>query len=346
MKTIVGDRAVDRASGRGGAFGEQSNRNPARVAGRGAGEDARSDVPLSRRDLIAMTAAAAALGGIELPQAIAQPTSQTSGKGWKFDISLAQWSLHRAYYEKKLDPADFPKTAKRDYGIDAVEYVNQFYMGHAGDMVYFKDLRSRCDGEGVKSVLIMCDHQEMLGDPDKEARRKAVKVHEPWLEAAQVLGCHSIRVNLNGKGTPEEHAKQAAEGLRELCELGDRYSLNVIVENHGGNSSHGDWLTGVMKAVDHPRVGTLPDFGNFYEYDRYQGVKDMMPYARGVSAKSYDFDETGEETKINYWRMLKIVKGAGYVGRIGIEWEGDRLSEPEGIRGTKRLLEEIRAAIG
>ncbi|MFO0831847.1 MAG: sugar phosphate isomerase/epimerase family protein [Phycisphaerales bacterium] len=334
------DHVVDRiACRRTGATAGESTR----AAGRDAGTAI--DPPLSRRDLIAMTAAAAALGAIELPQAMAQtePKKNSGGQGWHFDISLAQWSLHRAYFDKKLDPLDFPRTAKRDYAIDAVEYVNQFYMGHTGDTAYFQDLRSRCEGEGVKSVLIMCDHQEMLGDPDPAGRKKAVDVHRFWLEAAKILGCHSIRVNVNGKGTPEEHAKQAAEGLRALCEAADPMGLNVIVENHGGNSSHGDWLVGVMKAVDHPRVGTLPDFGNFYEYDRYQGVKDMMPYARGVSAKSYDFDETGEETKVNYWRMLKIVKAAGYNTRIGIEFEGERLSEADGIRATKRLLEEIRS---
>ncbi|HEX2838522.1 MAG TPA: sugar phosphate isomerase/epimerase family protein [Phycisphaerales bacterium] len=335
MHTAADERVVDRIACR--RAGGESTRPPGRNAG---------DIPLSRRDMISMTAAAAALGAVELPQAIAQtePKAAAGGKPWHFDISLAQWSLHRAYFEKKLDPIDFPKTAKREYGIDAIEYVNQFYMKHAGDSAYFKDLRSRCDGEGVQSVLIMCDHAEMLGDPDAGARQKAVDVHKPWLEAAKILGCHSIRVNLNGKGTPEEHAKQAAEGLRALCEAADPMGLNVIVENHGGNSSHGDWLGGVMKAVGHRRVGTLPDFGNFYEYDRYQGVKDMMPWAKGVSAKSYKFDELGEETKINYWWMLKIVRAAGYVGRIGIEYEGEG-PEAEGINGTKRLLEEIRGSL-
>ncbi len=313
------------------------------------------DKPISRRDLIAITAAAAALGAVELPQAMGQvevkpgAKAATKGgevKGWTFQISLAQWSFHRALYDKKMDPMDFPKVAKREYGIDAVEYVNQFYKDHAGDTAYFKELRSRCDGEGVTSVLIMCDHEEALGDADAAARKKAVDVHKPWLDAAKILGCHSIRVNVAGKGTPEEHAKQAAESLRALCELADPMGLNVIVENHGGNSSHGDWLVGVMKAVGHPRVGTLPDFGNFYEYDRYQGVKDMMPYAKGVSAKSYFFDELGEETKINYWWMLKIVRAAGYSGRIGIEFEGEKVTEPEGVAATKRLLEEIRTAFG
>src|SRR5207249_1727189 len=159
---------------------------------------------------------------------------------------------------------------------------------------------------------------------------------------AKFLGCHSIRVNAQSKGTPEEQMDRAADGLRKLTEFGAKHEINVIVENHGGLSSNGKWLVGVMKKVDHPRCGTLPDFGNFYDYDRYEGVKDMMPFAKGVSAKSYDFDEQGNETKIDYPRMMKIVLAAGYHGRVGIEYEGKRLSEPHGIKATKKLLERIR----
>lgn len=163
---------------------------------------------------------------------------------------------------------------------------------------------------------------------------------------AQTLGCHSIRVNAasDKSKTYAEQQKLAADGLRKLCELGDTYGLNVIVENHGGLSSHGDWLVGVMKLVDHKRVGTLPDFGNFdKDYDRYQGVQEMMPYAKGVSAKSHEFDAAGNETHTDYVRMMKIVTDAGYHGRVGIEYEGPTLSEPDGVRATKRLLERILA---
>lgn len=262
-----------------------------------------------------------------------------------FEISLAEWSLHRALQKGTLDHLDFPKTAKEDYGIDAVEYVNSFFKKKS-DAAYNRELLKRCQDLGVKSVLIMCDGEGALGDPDAAARARAVENHRKWLEAAKTLGCHSIRVNAQSKGTYDEQQKLAADGLRKLCEMGETYGLNVIVENHGGLSSHGDWLAGVMRRVDHARVGTLPDFGNFYEYDRYQGVADMMPFARGVSAKSHDFDDaTGEEKGIDYHRMMKIVLNAGYHARLGIEYEGDRLSEPEGIRATKRLLERIRDSV-
>lgn len=274
--------------------------------------------------------------------AAAEPPKSPAGP--LFTISLAQWSLHRALQSGSLDHLDFPRTAKLDYGIDAVEYVNSFFK-EKSSAAYNAQLRKRCDDLGVISVLIMCDGEGALGDPDAAKRAKAVENHRKWVEAAKALGCHSIRVNAQSAGTFEEQQKLAADGLRRLCELADPFAINVIVENHGGLSSHGDWLAGVMKLTGHPRVGTLPDFGNFYEYDRYQGVKELMPFARGVSAKSHDFDAAGDETKTDYRRMLKIVLDAGYHGRIGIEYEGDQKSEPDGIRATKALLERVRGEL-
>lgn len=301
----------------------------------------------TRRELFTVAAAPLLLSATCIVSSRSNTTKAVpSAGGWTFSLSLAQWSLHRAFHGGTIDPADFPAVATREYGIDAVEYVNQFYMDKAGNGDYFRDLRKRCDDLAVRSVLIMCDVKEKLGDPDPAARRVAIDAHRPWLDAAQILGCHCVRVNLEGAGTPEEHQKQAADALRRLVEIASPMGLGVIVENHGGNSSNGQWMTGVMQLVDHPDCGTLPDFGNFYEYDRYQGVADMLPFAKGVSAKSWDFDPaTGEETKMNYWRFLKLVRAAGYEGRVGIEYEGERMSEPDGIRATKALLEEIRESL-
>jgi len=260
-----------------------------------------------------------------------------------FSISLAEWSLHRTIRAGQLDHLDFPRTTKKIYGIDAVEYVNQFFRDKARDSRYLAQLKKRCDDLGVRSLLIMIDGEGDLGHPNPGERTRAVENHCPWVTAAAALGCHSIRVNAASSGTREEQMKLAADGLRRLCEFADPHGINVIVENHGGLSSHGDWLAAVIRLVDHPRCGTLPDFGNFYEYDRYQGVADMMPFAKGVSAKSHDFDEQGNEIHTDYRRMLKIVLSAGYRGHIGIEYEGERLSEQDGIRRTKALLEKVRA---
>jgi len=262
-------------------------------------------------------------------------------KPW-FTISLAQWSLHRAFFGKKLDPLDFARIARNDYDIAAVEYVNQFYKGKPGDARYLAALKKRAADSGVRSVLIMCDGEGNLGDPDEKKRLQAVRNHHKWVEWATELGCHSIRVNAHSAGKPEEQMKLVADGLRRLCEFGDKHGINVIVENHGGLSSDGRWLAGVMKLVNHPRVGTLPDFGNFGSYDRYKGVKELMPFAKGVSAKSHDFDDKGNETHTDYRRMMKIVKDAGYHSFVGIEYEGSKLSEPDGIRATKRLVERVR----
>jgi L-ribulose-5-phosphate 3-epimerase len=263
----------------------------------------------------------------------------------KFEISLAEWSLHKTIFAKKLDNLDFAKTAKEDYGITAIEYVNQFFKDKAQDKAYLADLKKRSNDLGVKTLLIMIDGEGKLGDKDEAKRKTAVENHYKWVEAAKFLGCHSIRVNAASEGTFEEQLKLATDGLARLTEFGAKHEINVIVENHGGLSSDGGWLSTVIKNVNNPRCGTLPDFGNFGSYDRYKGVKELMPFAKGVSAKSHDFDEQGNETKTDYVKMMKIVLEAGYSGYVGIEYEGGKLSEPDGIKATKKLLEKVREQV-
>ncbi len=303
---------------------------------------------LSRRRFLR---GATALAGVPLLLGGTTDSPERLQKGQPlFTISLAQWSLHRALFGGQLDPLDFPRVARDTYGIDAVEYVNSFYRERAGEAGYLEELKQRAADAGVRSLLIMIDGEGALGDPDHAAQKKAIENHHRWVDAAVLLGCHSIRVNAQSSGTPDEQRKRVADGLRLLLEYAAPRKINVIVENHGGLSSNGAWLAGVMTLVDQPRCGTLPDFGNFRLdgdawYDRYQGVRELMPFAKAVSAKSHDFDEQGNETRTDYLRMLRIVIDAGYRGYVGVEYEGDRLPEPDGIRATKVLLERVRAQL-
>jgi len=294
----------------------------------------------SRRNFLATSAGLAAT-------AMASPAFSVSAADPKYRISIAQWSLHKELFAGKMDHLDFAVRAKQEFGIEAVEYVNQFFKDKARDTAYLAEMNKRAADNGVTQLLIMIDGEGRLGDPDDAKRKEAVENHYRWVEAAKDLGCHSIRVNAGSRGTYDEQISLAADGLRSLTEFGAEHDINVIVENHGGLSSNGAWLSSVMKKVDHPRCGTLPDFGNFRIkgnewYDFYQGVEELMPFAKAVSAKSYDFDEEGNETKIDYHRMMKIVLAAGYSGYVGIEYEGKKLSEPEGIKATKSLLERVR----
>jgi len=272
------------------------------------------------------------------------------GNKMPFKISLAQWSLNNRLFgrvEPTLDNLDFAQEAKK-LGFDAVEYVNQFFMDKATDKDYIKEMKKRAADNGVKSLLIMCDNEGSLGDPDEARRIQTVENHYKWADAAKQLGCHSIRVNARSTGAYDEQQKFAADGLSRLCEYGAKLNLNVIVENHGGFSSNADWLVGVMDMVDMPNCGTLPDFGNFdrgpegYRVDIYESVEKLMPYAVSVSAKSYDFDEKGDETLIDYYRMVNVVLDTGYKGYINVEYEGRRLNEEDGIIATRKLLEKIR----
>lgn len=259
-----------------------------------------------------------------------------------FLISLGEYSLHRALESRKLDHLDFAKTCKTDYDIDAAEYWNMPFKDKVGDQKYLAEMKQRAGDAGVRSLLILIDGEGNLGDPDTAGRQRAVKNHFRWVEAARFLGCHSIRVNAHSHGSPDEQLKLVADGLGQLCELARPLELNVIVENHGGLSSDGGWVARLMKTVNLPNCGTLPDFGNFGQYDRYRGTAELMPFAKAVSAKSHDFAPNGNETHTDYLRMMKIVIDAGYHGYAGIEYEGNKLSEPAGIKATKALLKKVR----
>ncbi|MEP2024750.1 MAG: sugar phosphate isomerase/epimerase family protein [Reichenbachiella sp.] len=273
-----------------------------------------------------------------------------------FKISLAQWSLHQTLFAGEMSNLDFAKAAKNDFGISAVEYVSQFFKDKAKDKDYINQMKQVAADNGVKNLLIMVDGEGELGDSDENKRNQAVENHYKWIEAAKQLGCHSIRVNAAGEGSAEEVQQNAIEGLRSLSTFAKDFDINVIVENHGGYSSNGKWLNKVISTVDMKNCGTLPDFGNFCitrdenwnclkDYDRYQGMKDLMPFAKGVSAKSHDFDENGNEIHSDFSKMLKIVKSAGFKGYIGVEYEGKKLSEYDGIKATKALLERTIASL-
>ena len=251
------------------------------------------------------------------------------GQEQRFKISLAEWSFHRALGKGEMTNLDFPKIAKTKYNLDAVEYVSTFFKGKAEDTVYLAKLKDECNTYGVKSLLIMVDGE--------------VENHYKWVKAAKFLGCHSIRVNAAGRGTMGQVQLAAIDGLTKLSDYAAKYNINVIVENHGGNSSIGKWLSEIMKAVNRPNCGTLPDLGNFYEYDRYQGVTDMMPFAKGVSGKTHEFDQEGNETVIDYVKMMKIIADSGFKGYIDVEYEGNKLSEDEGVKASIALVQKVIA---
>ena len=263
-------------------------------------------------------------------------------------ITLAQWSLHRALKAGAMTNLDFPKVARGTYGIHNVEFVSTFFGGRVADESYLRELRGVADGEGVRCVLIMVDGEGDLGATDPSARRDAVERHVRWLHAAKALGCFAIRVNARGEGLPEQQLSCCADGIGALADRGAELGLDVIVENHGGISSNGSWMAGLMRRIARSNCGTLPDFGNFKvspseQYDRYKGVAEMLPWARDVSAKSYGFDADGNETTIDYARMFKALDEARYTGWVGIEFEGKTMSEHDGILATKRLIERFGA---
>jgi sugar phosphate isomerase/epimerase len=311
---------------------------------------------MDRRDALGILGLASLAGLVShaLGQTAAPSAAPAKAPPAKNPISLAQWSLHRRFGLCKpeerpsvvADPMDFGKFAREEFGITRLELVNSFYRPRIAEKGFATALRKRFDDDGVQSVLIMCDGEGLCGSAEESARKEFAANHEKWLELAKALGCHSIRVNAIGEGSADEQAKRCADGLAKLVAAAKPYGLQVIVENHGGLSSDGSWLVGVIKAVNDPACGTLPDFGNWRDgrgalVDPVRNVGLVMPYAKGVSAKSYDFDKDGNETLLDYPKLIEVVKKSGYTGPIGIEYEGKRLSEADGIRATKTLLERL-----
>jgi len=308
-------------------------------------------MPISRRHFLQQAATVAATATLA-PHAIAH---ELAGPLF-FEISLAEWSLHKALFSKQLDNLDFPAIAKKEYGISVVEYVNQFFKDKAQDTKYLNELLQRCRDNDVRNHLIMVDGEGDLGAPNQAERLKAVENHYKWVDAAKYLGCRTIRVNAFGKGTAAEVQQAAIDGLSRLNEYAQKAGINVIVENHGSYTSDGQWLLKTIRQVDKKSVGILPDFGNFcirrdtgelYQgtclesYDKYKAIKEWMPLAKGVSAKTFEFDTAGNCVETDYNKMFRIIKDSGFRGYVGIEYEGEKLSEADGIRKTKALLERV-----
>lgn len=307
---------------------------------------------ITRRSFIQKSAAASlALGVVG-----AHSWLSAGSKSLPYRISLAQWSLNRSFFGGVLDPLYFAKITREEFDISGIEYVNQFFKDKAKDKSYLNQLNTIAKDHGVSQVLIMIDGEGQLGDADKQQRIQAVENHYAWVDAAHHLGCHSIRVNAGGQGSREELADAVVDGLSRLSDYGAQAGINVIVENHGGFSSDGAWLANVIGRVGKPNCGTLPDFGNFCverkrntdggwectnEYDRYQGMEDLMPFAKAVSAKAHAFDANGDESNIDFRRIMKTVTDAGYHSWVGIEFEGPG-EEMDGIRKTRDLLIRVR----
>ncbi len=283
------------------------------------------------------------------PAVAALPSvASAQGGAAKFRISLAEWSIHRAIGSRMVTNLDFPRIAREQFGIEGLEFVNGLWEAPTAD--YVAELKKNMNAHGSKGVLIMCDGEGLMGHSDRATRLKAADNHRKWIDIAAELGCHSIRTNMfsdKNPATPAEigqFIEYCAESFRRLCEHAKGAGINVLIENHGGISSNPAVLPRLMKTVDLPNFGTLPDFGNFpKEVDRYDAIAKLMPFAKGVSFKCNDFGANGKETAMDMDRLMKIVFDAGYHNWVGIEYEGDRLTEFEGIQAAKRFLDGVLA---
>jgi L-ribulose-5-phosphate 3-epimerase len=256
-------------------------------------------------------------------------------------LAVQQYSFNRQLRDGSLEILDYPKIVVEGTGIKALEYFNGHIEDKAGDTSFFRELKQRCNDLGVTNTMMLCRSSIPLDSPDAKKRAQSVDEMKVWLEATKTLGGTTIRVDCKSPGKYDEKKQHAADGLNALCDVAESMKMDIVVENHGGHSSNGKWLAELMQIVNRPNCGSLPDFQNFKDYDPYQGVEDLMPSAKIVCAKSKHFDYKGNETNVDYERMMKIVLDAGFKGYIGIEFEGHDMDPIAGILATKKLIERI-----
>ncbi len=328
---------------------------------------------MKRRDFIKNTAAATA--GVGFASGLPAFLLGDSRKELFFQIAISQFSFASEFWTKQLDPLDFASKSK-ELGIRGLDYCSMFYGGKAADTAYLNELKKRSVDAGSYNLRIMVDGEGVLGDLNETARLKAVDNHYKWMDAAAVLGCPMIRVNIEGEGKPEDVAKAAVDSLGRLIEYGKKQQIDVIVENHVGISCNGAWLANVMKELNSHHGGVLADFGNFCinrtkpetmdiagymktkcleEYDRYKGIEELMPYAKGVHAKTHLFDANGNDQETDFYRMFKIIKKSGFTGWVSIEYEGGLfkmynkdsryLDDYPGVTATKALVEKAGSEV-
>jgi sugar phosphate isomerase/epimerase len=329
----------------------------------------------SRRTFIKTSSIGIAAAGI----ASATPSILKAGvikKEMPFKLALSQFSLASQFWTKQLDPLDFPRKTIETFGITGLDYCSMFFADKAKDTSFLNELKKRSMDNGCYNLRIMVDGEGVLGDLNKDVRTKAIENHYKWIDAAATLGCAMIRVNVEGEGgDPKEVSKAAIESLNTLIDYGKKVNVDVIVENHIGISCNGAWLADVMKELNNPHCGTLADFGNFCinrtkpptndiagwmqtkcleEYNRYKGITELMPYAKGVHAKTHVFDANGNDTETDFAKMFKIITDSGFKGWVSVEYEGglfkmytkdDKyLDNDAGVLATKKLIEKVVTA--
>jgi sugar phosphate isomerase/epimerase len=326
---------------------------------------------MNRRNFLRNTAAGAA--GLGLASSLPSFLYANGPKDLFFQLALSQFSFASEFWTKQMDNLDFAAKTKQ-LGIKGLDYCSMFFADKAKDPVYLNEMKKRAADAGCYNLRIMVDMEGVLGDLNETTRLKAVENHYKWMDAAATLGCPMIRVNVEGEGDPKAVAKAAVDSLGRLIEYGKKQNTDVIVENHIGISCNGAWLAGVMKELNNPHGGTLADFGNFCvnrtkpetndiagwmktkcleEYDRYTGIEELMPYAKGVHAKTHLFDDKGNDLETDFYKMFKIIKKSGYTGWVSIEYEGGLmkmyskdskyLDDSAGIAATKVLVEKAGA---
>jgi len=274
----------------------------------------------------------------------------------EFKVSIAPWSLTRKPYGEN-DPdgihfLDYPLVA-RELGFEAIEHDNLHYPGDLPNDKHLAKMKQRTEEAGVTNTLILCGALGDIADSRKSRRKKANFNYERWIEAAQFLGCHQVRVVCSDHIDIDwdEKMKLTVEAVSKLADFAQGHSIELLIENHNGYTSNPNWLVEMIQKVNRPNCGILGDFTEWrieqnpdvLYPDPYKGYEILAPYVKSVGAKSTTFDVLGNELVTDYPRMFEILNKVGYQGYIAVEYFGNDLPRRKGTTMTKELVERIIA---
>ncbi|MDP9380017.1 MAG: sugar phosphate isomerase/epimerase [Chloroflexota bacterium] len=261
-------------------------------------------------------------------------------------LAVSSWSLRshinnepswtgRPVGARDFPVYEFPRYVKETFGVDAVE-VCEIHIPRP-DAARLDQLKESLQSSDVRVVNVPIDVGD-ISQPDATKREHDLKLIEFWLDVAAYLGSPAARVN-SGSGNLES----AIESYQRLARYGEQVGVRLVLENHGGLSADLGNIQRMLESVP-SNFGTSPDFGNFPEEKRYDGLALMVPRAAVVHAKTYDFNAAGEFHNFDFARCLSIVRDSGFDGYLSVEFEG-KGDQPQGVRQTIDLIRRLEPSV-
>ncbi len=289
------------------------------------------------RQLFAGLLIGAMITGSAAPVMAAEEKQQDS-----YTIGLSMYSLRNLFKDGSLKPLDYPDFAKKTFGVTEIDiWDGGFPEDKRNDPEFYKELKARADKAGTNIFLVMAGAVNAEGETAEE-RKTGGDEQRRYVDHADILGSKFVRVFLKApEGKRKDAINKSIEALTPLADYAKEKGVKLVIEPGASQwARDGHFLAALARQMDHPACRLMPDFGKLS--DPYCGTVAMMPYADSVSAKSWNFDEEGNEKSLSYFRLIRSLNDVEYDQIIAVEYEGEEMSPVEGVKATIKLLERYR----